>query len=131
MRYVKRYTISWEGNWKALKDYDDDLVDKNCRIGEIYEASQHLYWHALGNICQGSFDKARSIVNRLDDLFEVYGNDLSKVFKYEVNTRLLIESGKLNDAMIESEKGIDFEEKAHSGFWELAYMPSLDTHHDG
>jgi tetratricopeptide (TPR) repeat protein len=107
------------GNWRVLKDYDDDLVDKNCRVGEIYEASQHLYWHAIGNICQGSFDKARSIVNRLDDLFETYENDLSKVFKYEVNTWLLIESGKPNDAMIESEKGIDFEEKAHSGFWEL------------
>jgi tetratricopeptide (TPR) repeat protein len=107
------------GNWRALNDWDGDLIDKNCRIGEIYEASQHLYWHALGNICQGSFDKARSIVNRLDSLFEVFENDLSKDFKYEVNTWLLIESGKLNDAMIESEKGIDFEEKAHSGFWEL------------
>jgi tetratricopeptide (TPR) repeat protein len=107
------------GDWRALKDWDGDLIDKNCRIGEIYEASQHLYWHALGNICQGSFDKARSIVDRLDGLFEVFENDLSKDFRYEVNTWLLIESGKLNDAMIESEKGIDFEEKAHSGFWEL------------
>ncbi len=107
------------GHWKALKDYDTDLVGKSCRIGEIYDASQYLYWHALGNICQGSFDKARSIVNRLDDLFEVYGNDLSKIFKYEVNTCLLIESGKLDDAMIESEKGIAFGEKARSGFWGL------------
>ena len=94
------------GDWKALKDYDDDLVDKSCRIGEIYDASQYLYWHGLGNICQGSFDKASAIVNRLHDLFEVYGNGLSEVFKYEVNTRLLIESGELDDAMIECEKGI-------------------------
>ena len=107
------------GNWKALKHYDDDLVDKNCRIGKIYDASIHLFWHALGDICQGSFDKARSIVNRLDDLFEVYGNDLSKTFKYEVNTTLLIESGNLDDAMRESENGIAFEAKARSGFYEL------------
>ena len=107
------------GKWKSLKDYDDDLVDKNCRIGEIYNASQYLFWHGLGSICQGSFDKARAIVNRLDDLFEVYGNDLSKAFKYEVNTMLLIESGKLDDAMIENEKGIAFEEKARSGLWQL------------
>ena len=107
------------GNWKALKDYDDDLVDRNCRIGEIYNASQYLYWHALGNICLSSFDKAGSIVNRLDYLFEVYGNDLSKAFKYEVNTWLLIESGKLDDALIESEKGLDFEERVRSGFWDL------------
>jgi tetratricopeptide (TPR) repeat protein len=107
------------GNWKALKDFDDDLIDKICKIGEIYEVSQHLYWHALGNICQGFFDKAGSSVNRLERLFEIYENVLSRVFKYEANTALLIESGNLNDAMVESEKGIDFEEKAHSGFWEL------------
>ena len=53
------------GNWKALKDYDDELVDKNCRIGEIYDASQYLFWHGLGSICQGSFDKARVIVEQI------------------------------------------------------------------
>ena len=107
------------GNWKSLKDYDDDLVDKICRIGEIYNASQYLFWHGLGNICQGSFDKARAIVDRLDGLFDVYGNDLSKAFKYEMNTMLFIESCKLDDALIENEKGIDFEEKARSGLWQL------------
>ena len=107
------------GNWRSLKDYDDDLVDKNCRIGEIYNASQYLYWHALAKVCQGAFDKAESIVKRLDDLFDVYGNDLSKYFKYDANTWLLIESDKIDAAMKESEKGIAFEEKARSGFWML------------
>jgi len=105
------------GHWKILKDYNDDLVDKSCRIGEIYDASQYLYWHAVGNICKGSFDKAGAIVNRLHDLFEVYGNGLSEVFKYEVNARLLIETGKLDEAMIECEKGIAFGQKARSVFW--------------
>ena len=108
-----------EGNWKELKDYDDDLVDRNCKIGEIWDASQHLYWHALGNIWQGSFDKAKSIIDKLNELFEVYQNDLSKIFEYELHTYLLIKSQRLNDALIESEQGIDFEEKAHSAFWEL------------
>jgi tetratricopeptide (TPR) repeat protein len=109
------------GNWKALKDYDDKLVDRSCRIGEIYWASQYLFWHALGNICQGSFDKARAIANRLHDLFEVYGNGLSEVFKYEVNTRLLIETGELDEAMIECEKGIAFGQKARSVLWGGVY----------
>ncbi len=95
------------------------LVDRNCKIGEIWEASQHLYWHALGNIWQGSFDKAKSIIDKLNELFEDYQNDLSKIFEYELHTYLLIKSQRLNDALIESEQGIDFEEKAHSAFWEL------------
>jgi class 3 adenylate cyclase/tetratricopeptide (TPR) repeat protein len=105
------------GNWKALKDYDDELVEHNCRIGEIYNASQYLFWIGLGTICLGSFDKARVIVKRLHDLYEVYGNSLSEVFKYEVSTMLLIESGELDEAMVESEKGIVFGQKARSHFW--------------
>jgi class 3 adenylate cyclase len=112
------------GNWKELKDYDDGLVDRNCMIGQLHDASQYLYWNGLGNIGKGSFDKARAIVNRLHDLFVVYGNGLSEVFKYQVNTMLLIESGKLDDALIESQKGIAFEEKARSGsgLWQLPIL---------
>jgi class 3 adenylate cyclase/tetratricopeptide (TPR) repeat protein len=106
------------GTWRAVKDPDDDLIEKICRVGKIYEASHHLYWHALSNICRGSFDKAKLAVRRLDDLFEVYGNDLSKSFKYLVNTMLLIESGKLYDAMVESERGFDFVRKGYTPFWQ-------------
>jgi class 3 adenylate cyclase/tetratricopeptide (TPR) repeat protein len=107
------------GNWKSLKEYDDDLVDKSCNIGEIYNASFYLYYHALSKVCQGAFNEAGKIIKKLDNLAEIYGNDLSKVLKYEANTWLLIESDKLDEAMKESEKGIAFEEKARSGFWGL------------
>ena len=107
------------GYWKALKDYDNDVVEKSCRIGEIWDASLYLFWNGVASICRGDYDKARSIVDKLNGLFEVYGNDLAKVLKYELNTRILIESGKFREAMIESSKGINFEEKARSGFWEL------------
>jgi tetratricopeptide (TPR) repeat protein len=108
-----------KGNWEELRDYDDDLVDRNCKIGEIWDASIHLYWHALGNIWQGSFDKAKSVIDKLNELFEVYQNDLSKILAYELHTYLLIKSQRLNEALVESEKGIEFGEKVHSAFWEL------------
>lgn len=108
-----------KGNWEELRDYSNDLVDRNCKIGEIWDATIHLYWHALGNIWQGSFDKAKSVIDKLNGLFDVYHNDLSKIFAYELRTYLLIESQKLNDALIESDQGIEFGEKAHSAFWDL------------
>jgi len=112
------------GNWKELEDYNDGLVDSNCMIGQIYDVSQYLYWHGLGNICRGSFGKAGAIANRLHDLFVVYGNGLSEAFKYQLNTLLLIESGKLDDALIESQKGIAFVEKtlSGSGLWQLPIL---------
>jgi len=92
------------------------LVNKNLSIGEIYDASQHLYWHCFLNIYQGSLDIAESIVNRLNDIFKVYENDISMSLKYELNTNLLTEFRKLHDALIEVEGGIDFVKKTGSGF---------------
>ena len=72
----------FNGNWKAIKEYDDDLVKKNLSIGEIWNASQNLYWHGLAHIYLGSLDKAEYIVNRLQDIIEVYENDFSLILKY-------------------------------------------------
>jgi len=108
-----------KGNWEELRDYNNDLVDRNCNIGEIWDATIHLYWHGLGNISQGSFDKAESVIDKLNYLFEVYQNDLSKIFAYELRTYLLIKFRRFNEALIESEQGIEFGEKAHSAFWDL------------
>jgi tetratricopeptide (TPR) repeat protein len=102
----------FEGNWKAIKKHNNDLVNKNISLGEIYDASQHLYWHGFPYIYQGSLDVAEAMVIKLNNIFEVYNNDLSKSLKYELNTNLLIECRKLPDALIEVEGGIDFVEKA-------------------
>ena len=102
----------FEGNWKAIKKHNNDLVNKNISLGEIYDVSQYLYWHGFPYIYQGSLDVAEAMVIKLNDIFEVYNNDLSKSLKYELNTNLLIECRKLPDALIEVEGGIDFVEKA-------------------
>ena len=99
------------GKWKSIPSYDDDLTANNLSIGEIYFASQYLYWHGLPYICQGSFDLAESMVKRLKDISEVYGNDFSTSLKYQLNTYLLMECGRLRDALIEAEKGINFTSK--------------------
>jgi len=104
-----------EGNWKAIKRYNDDLVKKNLSIGEIYSASHHLFWHCLPNIYQGRFHIVESIINRLKDIFEVYGNELSKMLKQLLTTRLLMECRKFHDALSEIEEGIDFGQKTDQG----------------
>lgn len=100
------------GNWKTIRNYDDNLVNKNLSIGEIYGASQHVYWHGVPNIYQGSLDIAKSMVKKLNDIIEVYENDFSLLLKYELNTNLLMECRKLNDALFEVDEAIDFAKKA-------------------
>jgi tetratricopeptide (TPR) repeat protein len=105
----------FEGNWEAIKKYDDDLVDKNLSIGEIYWASQHFFWHACPKLYQGYLDVPELLANKLNDLFDVYENDLSMLLKYLLNTSLLMECRKLNDALIEVKKGIEFGQKISLG----------------
>ncbi|MBU4492076.1 MAG: AAA family ATPase [Euryarchaeota archaeon] len=102
----------FKGDWKAINEYDDDLVNKNLSMGKIWDASQHLYWHGLLKIYQGSLSIARSIVNRLKGINETYGNDFSLLLMFELNINLLIECRKLNDALSEIEKAIAFVQKA-------------------
>ena len=103
------------GSWKEINNYDDDLVDKNLSIGEIYSASQHLFWHCIPNIYQGCFDIAESIINRLNGIFEVYENEFSIMLKQLLNSSFLMECRKLYDASIEIEEGIKFAQKTNYG----------------
>ena len=102
----------FKGDWKAINEYDDDLVTKNLSMGKIWDASQHLYWHGLSIIYQGSLSKAKSIVNRLKDITKIYDNDFSSLLMFELNINLLVEGRKLNDALSEIEKAITLVQKA-------------------
>ncbi len=106
-----------EGNWKAINKYDDDLVNRNLNIGEIYFASLHLFWHGIPNIYQGSLHTPKLLINRLNDFFEVYENDFPLLLKQLLNTSLLMERCKLHDAMIEIEEGIDFAQRKDEGLY--------------
>jgi class 3 adenylate cyclase/tetratricopeptide (TPR) repeat protein len=108
-----------KGNWKAIKDYDKDLINKSLQRGEIYDAALNLYWHSFLYIYNGSFNDAKSIADSLKEIFEVYNHDLSKSLKYEAHIHLLMEYRQLNEALIEVEEGIAFVEKASLSYFLL------------
>jgi class 3 adenylate cyclase/tetratricopeptide (TPR) repeat protein len=101
-----------KGNWQAINGYSDELVNKSLESGEIYDAVQHMYWHGFVCIYQGAFDITESIVNKLNEIYEIYEHDLSKYWKHELNTNLLIERRQLNAALNEVNTGIEFGEAA-------------------
>jgi tetratricopeptide (TPR) repeat protein len=107
----------FEGNWKEIRDWVDDLANKNLRIGEIYSAAQYLYWYGLLNIYRGSSDIAKSKVKELNEIVEVYDNDFARILKYELNTNLLMEYRRLNDALSEVKEAIHFAQKAGLGIF--------------
>jgi tetratricopeptide (TPR) repeat protein len=111
------------GNWDTIKEYDNDLVNENLRLGEIWGASQHFHWHCLPKIYQGHLESAKSLVNRLNDVFKEYENDFTYLLIQLLNTGLLLQSRKLQDALIEIEKGIQFGQKTEQNLF-LVYIYS-------
>jgi class 3 adenylate cyclase/tetratricopeptide (TPR) repeat protein len=104
-----------EGSWKTIKEYDEALVNKNLSVGEIYWTSQHFFWHGLAKLYQGDLDVAKLLMSKLNDLFDVYANDLSMLLKYLLNTSLLIESHQFHEALIKIDEGIKFGQRISQG----------------
>jgi class 3 adenylate cyclase/tetratricopeptide (TPR) repeat protein len=105
----------FEGNWKAIKAYDDDLVKENLSMGELYWTSQHYFWHGCPKHYQGCFDVTQTMVDKLVELSEVYGNDLAMLLKYLLNTNLLMDCGKIHGALVEIESAIEFGQNISQG----------------
>ena len=96
-----------KGQWNEITECNEDLVNRNLRIGEMWYASQHYYWHGLPVIYQGYYDTARSMVTKLSEISETYENDICRLLKYLLNIHLLIEGRHLKEADEEVNRGID------------------------
>lgn len=105
----------FQGNWKAIKAYDDELVKKNLNMGELFWTCQHYFWHGCPMHYQGCFDVTEELINKLDELAEVYENELATLLRYLLKTSLLMDRGQLHDALNEIQKGIEFGQKISQG----------------
>jgi class 3 adenylate cyclase/tetratricopeptide (TPR) repeat protein len=99
------------GNWREIGRHDLGLVHKNLSEGEIYLASQHLYWHGCPCIYRGAFDQAHATLSELSMIAEVYENDFSILLNYLLKIKLLTETRHLNFALGEVNEAIEFARK--------------------
>ena len=95
------------GQWNKAAECNEDLVDRNLRIGEMWYASQHYYWHGLVKIYQGYFDSVTTMVTKLGEIAEAYENDVYRLLKYLLNINLLIECRQIKEATTEVNRGIE------------------------
>ena len=96
-----------KGQWNKITEYDEELVNRNLKIGEMFCASQHCYWHGLPKIYQGHFDAAGLMVTKLKEIAEAYENDIYLLLKYLLNISLLIECRHIKEATDEVDRGIE------------------------
>lgn len=104
------------GYWSAIEESDGDkLIDKNLDIGDIWLVSLLSHWHCWPCIYKGNFHMAQSFVRRLDELYGLYENHVSLTLRYLVLPCLLMETRRLEEALQETEKGIEFAKEIGMG----------------
>ena len=78
-------------------------MNRILRIGEMWDAAQHYYWHGLPKIYQGHFDAAKLMVTKLNEIAEAYENNIYRLLKYLLNIHLLIECRDIERSRCRSE----------------------------
>ncbi len=96
------------GNWSNVKEYDENLVDFNLRIGEFWHVSTYLVYHGLIKIYQGAFSEAQTIISKLSEIWESYGNENAKKYRDPLKILFLMIFQKPHDALNEADEGISF-----------------------
>ena len=99
---------SYVGDWLSVKQYDSNLVEKNLKIGEFWHVSTYLVFHGHISIGQGEFEKTKMLISKLDEISKDYANENGTEYGYTLKIKLLMQFGKLQDALREVEEGIAF-----------------------
>jgi len=109
--YYELYELlhqSYVGDWLSVKRYNEDLVEKNLKIGEFWHVSTYLVFHGHISIGQGNFGKTKMFISKLDEISKDYANENGTEYGYTLKIKLLMQFGKLQDALREVEEGIAF-----------------------
>ncbi len=96
----------YTGRWK--KGYDVELVNSGMRIGEIHLASIYISFN--GRICieQGNFNKAKRMIDILNETGELYEHDFPIALKHILKTKLFVKFRRIERALEEADAGINF-----------------------
>jgi len=119
LNYKFAQSILWgtSGNWPEKIEIDNDLVDKNLAIGEIWLITMYIGWNFLLYTARGNFSSGQWLAHRLSDISETYENELAKAYKFLQNTYLLMKYRRLNDGLGEVDTGIQFISKTGFRVW--------------
>jgi len=105
-----------KGDWDLINEhFVDELIDKNLDMGDIWFVSLLSHWNCWLSIYKGNLDLAKSYIIRLEDIYRLYENRLSLTLKYLVLPGLLMETRKLDESLLEIEKGIEFAKEVGLG----------------
>jgi len=85
------------GDWDT--EYDEKIVFRGLRAGEIQYVSLYLSNHVLMHIEKGDFFSVRKLTRKLYDILKEHENTQTKIDYYEVRTKFLLKTKKFVEAL--------------------------------
>jgi class 3 adenylate cyclase/tetratricopeptide (TPR) repeat protein len=113
MEYVYYHNLysSMSGNWELMKDYNEDLIERNLKIGEFWHISTYYLCLAEVKMEQGFFNEAENLLNKLNEVYDSYEYHGAKVWQFYTLANLRIFSRNLYEAIKICDEGVVFSEK--------------------
>jgi serine/threonine protein kinase/tetratricopeptide (TPR) repeat protein len=96
------------GNWEKEPVYENTIVDNFLLEGDLFSATAFNYFNCILVTGSGNFNKARTFIDKIDEIGEVYENNYARGIKYLLKARLLLKNRQLQEAFSEVEAGISF-----------------------
>ena len=96
---------AWE---KGAHDfgYDEDLIDQNIGLGQIWWATMMMQYYAMKKIEQGDFQDCKSLIQKIEHIGIQYDQSHVIVMKHETEARMYLKHRLFAEAINEANQGI-------------------------
>jgi len=107
------------GNWSRDVHYSDSIIDSNISDGDLFTPAGYLFYSGLLVIEQEGANKAQIYIDKLNEISEVYENDMARTRMHILSIKQLLTNRKLFKALIESEAAATWLTKIGQSFFAL------------
>ncbi|MBN1272331.1 MAG: protein kinase [Candidatus Aminicenantes bacterium] len=114
----------FSGDWDAAEKYDENFINANLQIGEIFYTSSYILIISYLFVDRGEYSSGMDLSRKLLEIADMYENDNARVAYYWYTTKVLLKFRKLPEAFFMVEEGIEFADK--TGF--KPYLFSLTAY---
>ncbi|MCK4761412.1 MAG: protein kinase [Candidatus Aminicenantes bacterium] len=97
-----------EGKWPVELQYDPEILEGNIKDGDLFTAPGYVFWSGLLETERGNLKEAQTYLDKLQEIGDTYENDYALTRRYVLNSKYLLKSRRLPEALEEADAGVSW-----------------------
>jgi tetratricopeptide (TPR) repeat protein len=110
------------GEWEAIDELDQDLLNASLRIGEFFWASVCWRRYGLMKSEQGEFAIAKKVQNKLHEIGKIYDHSYAIIGELELKTSFLLTLLSVQEAIQVADEGISYAREMDNIYFEIVLL---------